>query len=55
MRKHLMLNQQRLDNPEAISDEIEDSCEDIEEFNREAKQPLRCVALVVGADEKVTE
>ena len=51
-RQHLMLNKQRLDTAEVISDDIEEYCEAAQKFNREAKEPLEFGALVVGADEK---
>ena len=34
-----MLNQQRLDTAEAISDETDEYCEAMTEFNEEAKEP----------------
>ena len=47
-RHHLMLNQQRLDIAKAISDEIEDCCEAMEEFNKDAKGTPGFVAPVTG-------
>ena len=43
-----MLNQQRLHTAEAISDEIEEYCEAMEEFNKDAKEPLGFASPVVG-------
>ena len=39
-RKHLMLNQQSLDTAEAMSDEIEEYCEAVEEFNKDTRNQL---------------
>ena len=36
MRHHLMQNQLKLDTAEAISDEIEEYCEAMKEFNKDA-------------------
>ena len=47
-----MMNLRRLGTAEAISDEIEEYCEDIEEISREATETFRFSALVVGSDEK---
>ena len=38
MRQHVLLNQHRLDTAEAISDEIEEYCEAVEKFNKDAKE-----------------
>ena len=46
MRRHLMLNQQRFDTAEAISDKFEEYCEAVEEFNHNAKESPGCVATM---------
>ena len=46
MPQHLMLNQQRLETAETISDEIEEYWEAMEEFNKDAKDSPAFVAPV---------
>ena len=46
MRQHLMLNQQRLDTADAISDEVVEYCERMEEFNKDAEDTPGSVAPV---------
>ena len=46
MRQQLMLNQQRFDTAEAISDKFEEYCEAVEEFNNNAKESPGCVATM---------
>ena len=52
MPQHLMLNGQRLDSCETISDELQEYCWPMVVFNRETKYPHGLVAPVVGADEQ---
>ena len=47
-----MLNQQRLDTTEVISGEMEEHCEAMEEFNREAKKLLVFVVPVLRQEKQ---
>ena len=46
MQQYLVLTHQSLDTAEAISDEIEELCEAMDEFKKDAKEPLGFVPLV---------
>ena len=40
MRQDLLLNQQRSDTAEAVSDETKEHCEAADGFHKDAKEPL---------------